>query len=335
MKDLLSIVIPVYNIESYIGRCLDSLIVQTYSNLEIIVVDDGSTDNTLSIIKNYTKKDKRIFVIHKENEGVSIARLTGMKQAKGKYIGFVDGDDVVDSDMFEILMNNVREFNADISHCGYVMDFPDGHSDLYYGTRKKIVQDNETGLKDLLSGEFVEPGLCNKVYKRELIESFINNQNMDYSIKNLEDLLTNFYLFSESNKSIYEDICLYHYILRSNSASTSILNEHKLKDPLKVFKILLNETTGNLEIYNEVYKRYIRQLINISTLPLKENKELIYAYRKKIRRELKKQLITIFKSNCGIKIKIFSLWVSIWPKSYSFVHFIYTKVKKIDKKYQI
>ena len=149
MGGLLSIIIPAYNIESYIGRCLDSLLNQTYEDLEIIVVDDGSTDNTLSIIKEYCNKDDRITVIHKENEGVSVARLTGMKKAKGEYVGFVDGDDIVEQDMFEFLMNNAKKYNADISHCGYVMDFPDGHSDYYYNTGKIIVQNNQRGLKDL------------------------------------------------------------------------------------------------------------------------------------------------------------------------------------------
>lgn len=335
MDDLLSIIIPAYNIEPYIGRCLESLIIQTYKNLEIIVVDDGSTDNTLSIIKEYCNKDNRINVIHKKNEGVSVARLIGMKKASGEYIGFVDGDDIVEKDMFEFLINNAKKYGTDISHCGYVMDFPDGHSDYYYNTGRIIIQNNSKGLEDLLGGKYIEPGLCNKIYKRNLIETYIKQNTIDRSIKNLEDLLVNYYLFKEAKLSIYEDQCKYHYMLRKGSASTSKLNKNKLKDPLKVLKILLNETAGNSEIYNVVYNRYINQLINISTLSLKEQKELIYAYRKKVRRELKKQLVTIFKSNCGIKIKMFSLWVSIWPKSYSIIHYIYTKVKKLDKKYQI
>lgn len=238
MDDLLSIVIPAYNIEKYISRCLDSLINQTYHNLEIIVVNDGSTDNTSIIIDEYSHKDKRIIPIHKDNEGVSIARLVGMKKANGSYVGFVDGDDVVDNDMFELLMNNAKKYDADISHCGYVMDFPDGHSDMYYGTNKIIIQDNKTGLKDLLLGEFVEPGLWNKIYKKNLIINYINNVNMDYSIRNLEDLLVNYFMFKESNLSVYQDVCKYHYTLRKSSAATGI-NKNKFTDPLKVMKLLL------------------------------------------------------------------------------------------------
>ncbi|WP_346676742.1 glycosyltransferase family 2 protein [Erysipelatoclostridium sp. An173] len=330
---LISVIVPAYNIENYIENCLESIIRQTYKNLEIIVIDDGSTDNTGKIIDNFSNFDKRIKVIHKKNEGVSKARLLGVEESKGEYIGFVDGDDQIEKYMYEHLLNNALKYRADISHCGYQMNFPDGHVDYYYNSKMIIEQNKDKGLKDLLEGKYIEPGLWNKLFKRQLFTNLI--KEMDFDIKINEDLLMNFYLFNKSNKSIYEDVCLYHYILRKNSASTSKLNENKLEDPLKVLKLLLNKTAGNLEIYNVVYKRYINQLINISTLSLKEQKELIYTYRKKIRRELKKQLVTIFKSNCGIKIKMFSLWVSIWPKSYTFVHFIYAKVKKIDKKYQI
>ena len=182
MNVLLSVIIPVYNLEKYIDKCLDSLLVQTYSNLEIIVVNDGSTDKSLSILNEYKKKDSRIQIIDKQNEGVSKARLDGMKRATGQYIGFVDGDDIVEEDMFELLMNNAIKYNADISHCGYSMDFPNGHSDKYYGTDRIVIQNNKEGLKDLLEGKFIEPGLWNKIYKKSLIEDFIENKDMDYSI---------------------------------------------------------------------------------------------------------------------------------------------------------
>lgn len=328
MKDLLSIIIPSYNIELYIARCLDSLINQTYTNLEIIVVDDGSTDDTLSIIKSYEKKDKRIHVIHKENEGVSNARLTGMKQAKGKYIGFVDGDDMVEFDMFELLMNNAKEFNADISHCGYVMDFPDGHSDLYYGTGQKIIQNNETGLKDLLRGQCIEPGLWNKIYKKELIETFINNKNMDYSIKNLEDLLVNYYLFKESNVSIYEDRCKYHYILRKSSAATNI-SRNKIIDPIKVFKIIMDDINSYNELYEIVYSRYVYTLINNATInPYKDLK-------KKSRKELKSQMIDFNKYQIEKKIKYMSLGVIYMYPIYILVKKLYNMITGIDKKYEL
>lgn len=328
MNDLLSLIIPVYNIDQYISRCLDSLINQTYKNLEIIIVDDGSTDNTASIIDGYAKKDKRIIIIHKKNEGVSLARIAGMEKANGKYVGFVDGDDIAEKDMFEMLMKNAKEYDADISHCGYVMDFPDGHSDFYYNTGKIIIQDNKSGLIDLLSGQIVEPSLNNKIYKKKIINSFIKNKKMDYNIKNLEDLLTNYYLFNESNCSIYEDICKYHYTLRKASASTKV-SKNKFEDPIKVLRILMSETKKSHELYKIVYKRYIATLISNASLN---------AYTD-IKREakilLKNEFKNLKKNDVGRKLIYMSIGVIYLYPIYYLVRIIYNHVTGIDKKYKI
>ena len=148
-EKLVSVIIPAYNIEDYIGRCLDSIISQTYKNLEIIVVDDGSRDHTGEILDNYAKKDRRIKVIHKENGGVSSARNKGIEAAEGDYIGFIDGDDLIESEMYKTLVDLLEEENADIAHCGYQMVFPD-RVDYYHNTGKKKIQTTEEGLKDLL-----------------------------------------------------------------------------------------------------------------------------------------------------------------------------------------
>lgn len=328
MEELLSIIIPAYNIDQYISRCLDSLINQTYKNLEIIVVDDGSTDNTSYIIDEYSQKDKRVKSIHKNNEGVSIARLIGMKNANGTYVGFVDGDDLVDKDMFELLMNNAKKYDADISHCGYVMDFPDGHSDHYYGTGRIVVQDNQIGLKDLLEGKFVEPGLCNKIYRKKLIDKFILNKYMDYSIKNLEDLLVNYFLFKESKKSIYEDICKYHYTLRKSSAATSV-TKSKFEDSVKVMRIILKNTIENQFLYRIVYMRYVAILIsNASLNPYKDLK-------KEARISLKKEIKNFKKNQISAKLKYMSIGVIYLYPFYYFVRIVYNRCTGIDKKYKV
>ena len=121
-EKLVSVIIPAYNIEDYIGRCLDSIISQTYKNLEIIVVDDGSRDYTGEILDNYAKKDRRIKVIHKENGGVSSARNKGIEAAEGDYIGFIDGDDLIEPGMYKTLVDLLEEENADIAHCGRKKD---------------------------------------------------------------------------------------------------------------------------------------------------------------------------------------------------------------------
>lgn len=328
MSKLLSIVIPAYNIEQYIARCLDSLIQQTYNNLEIIVVDDGSKDNTPAILDEYALKDKRIKVIHKVNEGVSIARLTGMKQCHGDYIGFVDGDDAVDSDMFELLMNNALKHNADISHCGYVMDFPDGHSDKYYGTGKVLLQYHNAGLNDLLSGQFIEPGLWNKIYKKELIRKLMESDLMDNSIRNLEDLLMNYILFKESNIAVYEDVCKYHYILRKNSAATGI-SKSKFTDPLKVMKIILEDVHTHNSLYEIVYYRYIYILI------LNATQSLYKDIKKEAHIKLKCEIKNFSQHSLSKKIKYMAIGVTYLYPIYIVVRKLYEKITKVDKKFEV
>lgn len=235
IKDVkVSVIVPVYNLEKELSECVHSIIDQTHKNLEIILVDDGSTDNSRKTISCLAKEDARIVPIYKNNGGVTSARLAGCLIASGDYIGFVDGDDTIESDMYEVLVNNAVDYNADISHCGYQMVFPDGRIHLFYNTGKTIIQNQLQGIKDLLEGKIVEPGLCNKLYKKELIKGVLKNELMDTTIKINEDLLMNYYLFEGSNKSVFQDVCKYHYNVREGSASRSSLSRRKVIDPIKV-----------------------------------------------------------------------------------------------------
>ena len=119
MDEKISVIVPVYNVEQYLERCVDSIINQTYKNLEIILVNDGSTDNSGQLCDKLAKKDNRIRVIHKENGGLSDARNVGIDEAKSDLIGFIDSDDYIDEDMYELLINNMKNANADLSMCGH------------------------------------------------------------------------------------------------------------------------------------------------------------------------------------------------------------------------
>ena len=330
MNTKISVIVPAYNIASDLPRCLDSLIAQTYRNLEIIVVNDGSKDNTADVINAYAAQDGRIKAIHKENGGVTSARLRGVAEATGEWIGFVDGDDDIAPDMYAKLMENATAYGADISHCGYQMVFPGGKIDYYYNTGRIVHQDNTKGLWDLIEGGFIEPGLVCKLYRRELFAGL--SEWMDTSIRINEDLLMNFYLFRQAKKSVFEDICPYRYILRPGSAATSKLNEHKLKDPMKVTRILLKEAPE--AVAPVVYCKWVRMLIGGATMSLGEQKDLIAPYRKETRRELRSHLGEILR-NCGWKLKIMALWAAVWPWSYGFVHEMYMKVTGLDKKYSL
>ena len=170
MDKLITVIVPAYNIDEWLPRCLDSIIKQKYSNLEIIVIDDGSIDQTGYIADKYAEKDKRIRVIHQENAGLVEVREKGIGLASGDYIAFVDGDDMITEDMYQRLLYNALKYNADISHCGVKFCWPDGKVESHYGTGQIIVQDNFTGQKDLLEGIRIEPGLWNKLYKTDLLK---------------------------------------------------------------------------------------------------------------------------------------------------------------------
>lgn len=333
-EDLISVIVPAYNIQDYIENTIASICAQTYKNLEIILVDDGSCDNTPAIIDKLAAQDSRIVPIHKQNGGVTSARLRGVQAAQGKWIGFVDGDDYIEPNMYEVLLYNAKKYKADISHCGYQMVFP-SRVDYYYNTKRTVLQDNLTGVQDLLDGIFVEPGLWNKLFRRELFERLIRDNLMDTSIRNTEDFLMNFYLFRESRRSIFCDYCLYHYLLRKGSAATSLLNEHKLADPLKVLEIIEQKVTGHVELDNSIKKRIVMQLVTQTTLPLGKQKELIAPFRRSARRKLRKRMDWVLHSSLTVGSKAKVIWAYIWPKSYELVHRVYSRIKKLDKKYDV
>ncbi len=330
-----SLIMPAYNIESEIKRSIESALNQTYSNIELIIIDDGSEDSTPNIIDQYAKNYDNIIPIHRKKGGVFSARIEGICLAKGEFIGFIDGDDYIEPNMVKQLLKNAIEYNADISHCGYQMVFPNGKVDLYYGTGNKVIQDNEKGVVDLLEGKFIEPGLWNKLYRRKLFKK-IGLDELDYSIKINEDFLLNYYLFKASKCAIYEDQCYYHYMLRANSAATSEVNENKLSDPLKVLKIMLKDNTQENIYYELILVRLIRQLISLSTMSCKANPKLIRFHKKKAQWELRNRLFSILKcKKISWKVKIMSIWASVFPATYQLIHFIYEKYTGLDKKYSL
>ena len=206
----ISVVVPAYNNAPWLPRCLDSLLAQTYGNLEIIVVNDGSKDDTKAVLDGYAAKHSNIHAIHKENGGVTSARLAGVAAATGDWIGFVDGDDTVEETMFAHLLENANTHQADISHCGHRVLFPDGRVEFVHGTGEKRCQDRLTGIRELLDGGQIESSLCTKLFKRELFENLA--EKMDPAMKNGEDYLMNYYLFAKAERAVYEDICPYYYI---------------------------------------------------------------------------------------------------------------------------
>lgn len=327
-KKLVSVIIPAYNIEKYIGRCLDSVLSQIYENLEIIIVDDGSSDGTGNILDDYEKRDSRIKVIHKENGGVSSARNKGLDMAVGDYIGFVDGDDIIAPEMYETLVKLLEEEDADIAHCGYQMVFPD-RVDYYYNTGKRKVQTTKEGLKDLLLGEIIEPGLVNKLYKK----SVIKNHRLDETVKINEDLLMNYQVFKDSKKSVYYDITPYSYMIRKSSATASNALSIKREDSLRVLKQIEDNCTDE-ELKAIAYRRYIYLLMVICRDNVEDKK--YGEYQKKQRKQLKQEIQKpLFKTSIPKKLKYMSMLSSYLPRLMKFIYKIYDLKSGTSKKYLV
>ena len=244
MADRISVIVPVYNVAADLPRCLDSILAQTNPHIEIVAVDDGSPDNSGEVLDRYAEKHSNIRVIHQENGGVTSARLRGIQEASGEWIGFVDGDDEIEPDMYERLLKNAMDHDAQISHCGYQLCLPDGRVNYFHNTGLLAKQDRTTAIRELLSGAMIEPGLWNKLFHKTLFHSLLQVGAVDTSIKINEDLLMNFYLFSAAEQTVFEDWCPYHYIVREGSASRAKLNEHKIYDPIKVKKIILEKCSA-------------------------------------------------------------------------------------------
>lgn len=268
MVDMISVIVPVYNVSDELPRCLDSILEQTYPHIEIIAVDDGSPDNSGEILNRYAQEHPSIRVIHKENGGVTSARLRGVAEASGDWIGFVDGDDEIEPDMYARLLNNAIMHNADISHCGYQICFDDGRVHYFHNTGTMEVHNRKQAIQELLSGQRIEPGLCNKLFAKSLFQDL----KMDTSIKINEDLLMNYYLFASAESAVYEDWCPYHYIVRATSASRAKMNDHKIYDPIRVKEIIRKSADG--ELYEDAQRAYINTCINTYHALLLAGKEL-------------------------------------------------------------
>ena len=246
MNNKISVIIPAYNTEAYLSVTLDSVLAQTHENLEIIVVNDGSTDHTAQVIDAYAQRDSRIIAIHKENGGVTSARLRGIEAATGEYITFVDSDDYIEPHMYRQLLTNAQEHGADISHCGFQILRTGREAQLFHNTGEMTVMDRNTGLAELITGNKVEPGLWNKLYRRSLFEGLAGKMNSEIRI--YEDLLMNYYLFEKANVSVFHDICPYHYMIRSGSATQRPLDHHGIYDPLTVRQIIRQNVPEELSI---------------------------------------------------------------------------------------
>lgn len=208
-EDLISVIVPVYNMEQYLERCVNSIVDQTYRNLEIILVDDGSTDRSPRMCDEYAQKDGRIKVVHKVNGGLSDARNAGLQAATGTYIGYVDSDDWIEPQMYQRMYETCIEHQAQVAVCRYAKIYRD-HVDRE-GNGQVAVFDREGILKIYLTDQpeyVVYNSVWSKLFAREVVEGVLFPVG-----KNSEDIMYTTKAFCKLEKAVYIDECLYDYVL--------------------------------------------------------------------------------------------------------------------------
>ena len=281
----ISVIIPIYNVEKYLKRCIESIIKQTYSNLEIILVDDGSPDGCAKICDEYKNKDERIVVIHKKNGGLSDARNAGLKVATGEIISYIDSDDYVDLDMYEKMTKAMEEKNADIVVCGTNIDYEDGHTKVKCEKEEKSFN-REEALIELNSFKSFDMAVWNKLYKREVVD------NIEFPVgKKREDSFVMYHYFARAKKVVIINQAKYHYFQRSNSISRGKNVTHDYIEGSKSQKEFFEKNFPDLNYvgntayafsYIATYNRYIKNELKMTNEMKKEFKKEVRKYLKDI-----------------------------------------------------
>ncbi len=246
----ISVIIPIYNSEEYLNKCITSVISQTYSSIEIILVNDGSTDDSLNICNYYSKTDSRIKVISQENRGVASARNAGMEQATGDFIGFVDSDDYISYDMYEKLINSAEKYHADIVECGYYTTDSDYKVVAINNLKNDVIKGEYNCIQNYIKEENTTNYNVNKIYRRAILEG-LKYPNYKYS----EDFYMNVMAHLRCDtKVIISDAC-YYYHRHSNSATLKNISKYKF-DVINSGKEVLgiiNAKYPELSIYVVLY----------------------------------------------------------------------------------
>ena len=220
MEPLISIIIPVYNSENTLERCIRSVLCQTYRNIEVIVVDNGSTDKSREIVKRLSKEDNRIVVIQQSNNGVSVARNAGLKKATGEYITFIDSDDWLEKDLYSAIVSLAQKEHADIVQWGFYVDDSENHS--ITRTKPYTLEIYDASYETVQMYFSALGYIWNKIYKREIINN--SNTVFDKDIYLYEDMLFNLEILSNGYTVVNAEMYGTHYIQHSGSLGRKIDN---------------------------------------------------------------------------------------------------------------
>ena len=290
MDKRVSVIIPVYNVGNYLDRCMKSIVNQTYKNLEIILVDDGSTDQSAELCDRWAEKDERISVVHQNNGGPSNARNTGLDRARGDYLMFVDSDDVISFNIVEYLVGLLERERADISICDVLHIFNEGKAAFQSGAAEIRSYNRIEAIQELWYQKSFLPSACAKVYRKEIFGSLRFAEG-----KIFEDIDLLHELFWQCRRIVYSNAQLYGYVHRKNSITTrkfsqsdcvilkiaekmqrfAEANERALLPAAKAyavtaaFRVLLNAPRDNNK-YNEAISQAETILMNMGKDVLKD-----------------------------------------------------------------
>lgn len=293
MDSLISIIVPVYNTENYLEKCLYSLVNQTYKNIEIIIVDDGSPDNSINIIQKFVLADNRVKVISQKNQGLSGARNTGMNNANGDYIMFIDSDDWIEIDTCEKAINASEKYNADVVFWSYIREFSDSQKDNYLFDKTEIIWSEKNinqlsrRMVGLVGDELTNPQSIDnlvtawgKLYKKSVIGDI---RFTDTKIIGTEDALFNIEVFLGINSAVYIPDLLSHY-RKDNESSLTHNYKRKLvsrwKEMYSRIKFLLDRNDMSREYYDALKNRICFGLIGLG-INLVEDKKMSFKEKKK------------------------------------------------------
>lgn len=307
-EEKLSIIVPVYNVENYLSECIDSILNQTYNNLEILLIDDGSTDSSLSICERYACIDKRVRLFRKENGGVSSARNLGLKMATGDYIGFVDSDDWIEPNMYKTMLNYIKRQKAEM--CVLTKYIREGDNVSISNIRSSSL-DRKEAMLSILSYNF-PTSLWTSLYNKKSIY----NQYLNEDIHHLEDFEFQFKLLSSIKKVAVCNEALYNYRSRLGSANSSGFNQ-KVTSCFKVLPPIKEYIQNNNIIDNKyISATNTRLTLTVGAFLAKSN-----AKNNKIERQLNKNARSIWFDTLRTKVpykkKILIVLLAISYKAYA------------------
>lgn len=280
-----SVIVPVYNVEKYLRKCIESILSQTYSNIELLLIDDGSKDSSGQICDEFASKDTRVKVIHKQNGGVSSARNLGIEKATGDYIGFVDSDDFISPEMYRVLVEMIEETQVDIAICGYLKEVSPGEYKRYWEEDVECILSQQEQLNNLLTNRFYSCSCCDKLFRKELITAL----RFDEKIKQYEDMLFMFQAMKKSEKAAYISEPYYYYRTNMGSASTAAFND-SMMGIIDVSETITDEVAAK---YPEIKKVAKREFVRNNIMCMQNAAKSGYKNRKEISRMQKNIRINI------------------------------------------